>query len=193
MFTPVVRLAAVLVLLALAIRELGERPVLSAAWFACAACLAYGHFRYGTVWLASRAVRRGDFAKAKSLLGRIRRPDLLRRVDRAHYEYIRGAIDLDEGNAAGAIAHLRSALDGGLHTSNNRCVVACMLAEASLGIGDREGAARYLEIARGLPHKEGLDSAIAAVVEKLATAAVVPTPLSPVRPPPCDPGAPPSH
>ncbi len=157
MFTPLVRLAVIIATIAFGIREAGEEPLLAVWLFAAAGLFAWGHFRYGTVWLAFRALSRGDMEKARSLIGMIRRPGLLAPRERAYRAWILGLLELDRGDAAAGAAHLRAALEIGLRTPNDTCAVACSLAEASLDLGDRDTAAGLFEKAKLLPHGEGLE------------------------------------
>lgn len=168
MFPPLVRWTLALAFLAAAAFLASRDPVPAAGFLLAAAALVYAHFRNGTVWLAFHALRGGDSEEARRLLDAIRRPGWLDRQSRAYYEWIRGTLALEAGNREDAVDRLRAALEGGLRTDHDRCVVACVLADTLLDLGGREEAAALLRRARALPHREELDPEIDRVESRLA-------------------------
>jgi predicted Zn-dependent protease len=134
-----------------------------------AACsLAYGYFRYGTVWLAFRALRAGHAGRARALLDQVAFPDYLRSQDRAYYEMLRGLLAREKEEWATAREHLQRALEGDLRTANNRSMVECALAEALLNCGESTAAREHLELARRHDHKTEMAAAIREVEEMIA-------------------------
>ena len=68
MFSTRIRWAVIAIDLLLAVYFARKGPALSAVVLVSAALLIYGHFRYGTVWIACQRFRRGDEAAAVRLL-----------------------------------------------------------------------------------------------------------------------------
>jgi len=91
------------------------------------ALLAYGHFKYGTVWLAFREVARGRMDTAAQLLAQVKDPERLTLRDRAYFELAWGLLCASRAENDRAVQHLRSSLDHALPTEND-----CALAEAVL-------------------------------------------------------------
>jgi predicted Zn-dependent protease len=132
----------------------------AACAFATTALLAYGYFRYGTVWLAFRALRAGRSERARALLDQIRFPDRLRSQDRAYYELLRGNLAYERENWASARDHFLRAREHALRTPNDRSMVECALAETLLRCGDPVEARKHLELAREHAHKPELAATI---------------------------------
>ena len=144
----------------------GSRFV-GACFLAAAALLIYGYFRYGTVWLAYRALRTGRPERARTLLDQIAFPDRLRSSDRAYYEMLRGMLAGEREEWATARDHFQRALEHDLRTSNDRCIVECALAEALLGCGETVAAGEHLELARTHRHKPELTVGIRKLEEMI--------------------------
>jgi len=132
-----------------------------------AAFLAYGYFRYGTVWLAFEALRAGRLERAEALLDQVESPDRLESRSRAYYEMAKGLLACEREEWAGARGYLQRALEHDLRTANDRSLVECALAEVLLRCGDPVAAREHLELARGYDHKAAVAAAIRKVEEMI--------------------------
>lgn len=126
--------------------------------------LVYGHFRYGTVWLAYRAARAGKFERAGQLLSQISRPSILSSQMRAYYEFVHGAVAANSDRNEQAEQHFRNALQFKLRTDNDRCVVEINLAELLAQRGALDEARELVASAR----TRHCNPQVAAIVETVA-------------------------
>ncbi len=137
MFSPKTRIFLGLVLLAMSVYLLflGER---TRAMFplAAIAILLVQYFRSGTVWLAFRSLRAGNFAKTEQTLAQIYKPNWLNRENRAYYEMLKGLIAQHAEDLSSAAAHLRTALQYRLRTANDRSFVKTRLAQIEEQMGE---------------------------------------------------------
>lgn len=163
MFHPVVRFLLVAACVLYGVWSLQAGRETWIVPFLAAGLLAWGYFRHGTVWLAFRAARRGDFDRSGRLIAKVREPERLTDQNRAYYHWIRGMLALERGDLAPAREHLETAGRGKLRTANDRSIVACQTAEVCARLGDRAAAQVYLTNARAQPHKPQVDELIAKV------------------------------
>jgi hypothetical protein len=112
MFIPAVRLALVLLGVALGLVQLEKAPLASWLFFAAAALLAVGHWRYGTVWLAWRSYRRGNLDKMEQQLRGTPNPAYLEAHQRAYYHFLRGEAHRHHNRLAEARQDLELAAQG---------------------------------------------------------------------------------
>lgn len=103
--------------------------LLGLAFLALSAWFTYGYFKYGTVWLAFRAVAGGQMEKAARLLQEVRRPESLGPQDRGYFELASGFVCISRAENERAEQHLRSALAGRLRTDNDRALGEAVLAQ----------------------------------------------------------------
>ena len=167
MFSPTIRLFLVVAgLIGGILRIASDEP---AGWMliAGAALLAYGYFRYGTVWLAFQAYRRGDIATVERRLRQINDPARLRPQDRAYYEFLSGVAAQHRADLDSAHAHLSAVSAEHLRTDNIRSVLECHRAEVAFERGNLDGARRHLDAASQLRHGPAIDDAIKALQTKL--------------------------
>lgn len=147
MFSTSVRLALIVAALGLGLVEVSSGHAIGYCLIAAAALLAYGHFRYGPVWLAFRALRAGDAERAARLLSQVKRPSWLSSPQRAYFEFASGALAAARGADADAEQHLRAALAHELRTDHDRCAVEVDLARLLAKRGDRVAALEVLAAA----------------------------------------------
>jgi hypothetical protein len=163
------RLALVLLALGFGVFQLSRgRTAPGAVWVGVAGLLSYGYVRYGTVWIAARAMRAGNSKRSETLLNQILSPAWLRSQDRAYYEFFRGVLATEREDWEASRDHFPTALRHNLRTSNDRAMVECALAEALLRAGDPAAARNQLEAARSHDHKPEVDLAIREVEEMLS-------------------------
>jgi hypothetical protein len=168
MFPLAIRVPLIVLTLAFGIYHLPSSPTRGAVYLFACALLVVGHFRYGTVWFAFRAFRRGNLPKARRLLARVRNPDHLSSRFRAYYDWMQGAFAIDDGEPEKAIDLLDRAFTGGLQTDHARCGVALLMATALLDMGDRETATEVLERARTIAHRPSLRPVFESLEARLA-------------------------
>jgi hypothetical protein len=165
------RIALMLLVLGFGIVQLWRgRTAPGAALIIAVALLAYGYVRYGTVWIAFRALRAGKSKRAETLLDQVLCPDWLRSQDRAYYEFLRGILATEREDWGTARDHFLTALRHNLRTSNNRAMVECALAETLLSAGDPDAAREHLDMARSHDHKPEVELAIRKVEDMLSRA-----------------------
>ena len=140
-------------------------------YLAGAAFLAWGYYRYGTVWLAWQEVRRGNTVRAAELLRQVRHPSALSPVQRAYYGWASGYLALSQRDYAGARSHLDTVEAGRLRTTNDRSILSCHRAQVAAGAGDPGLARAELDRARAQPHKPGVDLLIESIEKDLPGAA----------------------
>jgi len=138
-------------------RRAGFIPILGAL------VLMWVHFRCGTVWLAFGALQKGDDARAQELIAKIQSPESLSEHHRAYYSWIKGVLAGKEKNFVAARKFLTAALDGDLRTANDRCIVACLLAEIDVQMGEPAEARAHLDLLKSQPHNPQVDAMAEAV------------------------------
>ena len=92
---------------------------------AAAGLLVFGYFRYGPIRPAFVALQMGNMSAVERLLSTIRFPHLLNNQSKAYLHWIKGVLNAQHADRlASAEDNLRSALNLGVRTSNDRCVLA---------------------------------------------------------------------
>ena len=101
-----------------------------AAWYCYAASvlLYLTYYLFGTVGPAFHKLRRGKVDEAEHLINMIRRPDFLMKRHRAYYHFTKGMIALQKKELPSGEMHLKSALEAGLRTDNDKALVSLNLA-----------------------------------------------------------------
>ncbi|HEX2871910.1 MAG TPA: hypothetical protein VHP33_11650 [Polyangiaceae bacterium] len=107
------------------------------------ALLAYGYFRYGTVWLAFREVAHGRMDAAAKLLAKVKNPEALGSEQRAYYELASGLVCTSTAQNQRAEQHLQAALTHQLRTDNDRAMAEAVLAQLLIA-RDQHAEARAL-------------------------------------------------
>ena len=169
MFTPLVRLLLIGLNTAVGILALPRYPMLAAGLCLSSALFVLGYFRHGTVWLAFRAIRKGQVDRADSLIRRTHNPSWLDARQRTYYELLKGALAGERGDLEAAETHLRAALAGKLRTGNDIGVAKLTLAEVLLHRGDRDSAKALLEEVQAEPADSGLQAHSNRVEEQIRT------------------------
>ena len=167
MFSNLTRITLIAVCVAGGI-YLGIRGDWRAVFFIVPAILwTYGYFRYGTVWAAFQALRKGDRSRAEELISQVNRPELLSPQQRAYYEMIKGSIKAQDKQWEDAEKHFQEALRHRVRTENDRNVIELSLAEIAIERGRNESAAQLLEGIRGRSFKPELESLIQRLEDRL--------------------------
>ncbi len=150
MYTPAIRWLLVLVSVGFGVYELCMGDLRGLLLLFAVGLLIFGHFRYGTVWLAWRAARGGNRERAAALLSRVQSVDSLNSQNRAYYHLLQGLL-ASTGEQSEAAAHLEKVSKAALRTDNDRCLLACLRTSNALKQGDRSDAEASLQEARTYP------------------------------------------
>jgi tetratricopeptide (TPR) repeat protein len=144
MLTPKVRLALCVAFFALGAYWVVAGRYAGLLFLVASAYLAYGYFKYGTVWLAFREVAHGRMAEAAQLLAKVKQPEALGPEERAYFELAWGLVCASRAENPGAEAHLKIALGNRLRTDNDRALAEAVLAQLLLARGARDEAVQVL-------------------------------------------------
>ncbi|HYQ14811.1 MAG TPA: hypothetical protein VEQ58_03610, partial [Polyangiaceae bacterium] len=148
MLTPKLRFVLAVVSFLFGVYRVISGDYAGLALLAASAFLAYGYFKYGTVWLAFRAVSGGEIDKAAELLQQVKRPSSLGAQERAYYELASGFVCASRAQNEQAEQHLRLALQNQLRTDNDRALAEAILAQLLVARDEPTEARRVLEAAR---------------------------------------------
>ena len=155
MFSLPVRILLILVMAASGSYLLARGQPSGYYLLAAAGLLVFGYFRYGPIRPAFVALQHGNTELAKNLIATIRYPNLLNRESRAYLHWINGMLEsMDEGRLAFAQEQLQLALDLGVRTSNDKCVLVASLAQLAAKSDDLAHARQLLEQAESIPHRD---------------------------------------
>ncbi len=132
------------------------------------AYLAYGYFKYGTVWQAFREVAHGRMEPAAKLLAKVQRPNALGSQERAYYELAWGLVCASRGENPAAETHLKLALGNQLRTDNDRALAEAVLAQLLLARDARDEAAQVLAKASGRACRPSISQRIQTMREELS-------------------------
>lgn len=168
MFTPRVRLALAVVSFVLGCYRLIAGDYAGLVLLAASAFITYGYFKYGTVWLAFRAVARGQMEQAAGLLQQVKRPDALRAEDRSYYELASALVCASRAQNEDAERHLRSALAHPLRTENDRGLAEAVLAQLLIARDELTEARSVLDQAATRACRPAIAQKISALREELA-------------------------
>ena len=110
----------------------------------------WGYYKEGTVVLAAKVYKNGDYEKSKELLYSIKNPEKLSKKRRPYYEYILGNIALKELDYPSAEEHLSKAAFLGLRAGD---IIASLLHLANIALRnkDKEKGLAWLAETKDLP------------------------------------------
>lgn len=120
------------------------------AWYCYAASilLYVTFYLFGTVGPAFGKLRRGKIAEAERLINMIRKPEFLLRRHRAYYHFTKGMIAMQKQQLPAGELHLKSALDMGLRSENDKALVSLNLAHLYFVQNKKEDSRVFLEKAK---------------------------------------------
>lgn len=161
MFTNKIRLALIITCLAVGTVSFFYNNFVDACliWIG-AGLFAYGYFRYSSVWLLFRYLRKGRQAKAEKLLNEIKHPELLTKQQMAYYFLSKAIIETGKDNFAEAETYYKQALQTGLRTSNDKSIAILNLANPYYLTGRPSEAIVQLNQSSQFPHKPEVDMEI---------------------------------
>jgi hypothetical protein len=135
--------------------------------FGVAGLIAFGHFRFGSVMLAFRAMQAEQYDRAQRLLKGVHFPQLLSLSQRFYFELASGAVaghlqqpDVEE-------QHYRTALEFAANNERDRSVVELELAELLAERGAAGEALEILDQAREHPCTPSVQDEIDRLTESL--------------------------
>ena len=88
----------------------------------------YGYFRQGTVYLAFRTLKKGDYEKAIEQLKLTRYVKLLSKTQKSYYYFVRGFINMAKGKLNEGKEDFKLSLEKGLRMPNDRALAWANLA-----------------------------------------------------------------
>ncbi len=160
MFSNPIRIALILGCIGFGIYRVVYGDRMGLLYVVAGILVAYGYFRYSTVWLAFRAVQKGELDRAARLLSQTRNPSSLSSQARAYFELASGIVEANRGQDEAAERHFRAALGHELRTENDRCVAEVCLAELLARRGNLDEARELVTQARTRRHKPELAECI---------------------------------
>ncbi|MBY0245830.1 MAG: hypothetical protein K2Q03_10275 [Sphingobacteriaceae bacterium] len=110
----------------------------------------WSHFKHGSVLLASKHFKNGDYAKTEKLLNEVSSPDRLSKNRRGYYEFMKGNIALKKELFNDAETHFQIASRFPVGNKNDKAYVLIHLANLALRKKDKERAAAYSNRAKEL-------------------------------------------
>jgi len=110
----------------------------------------YTHFKQGSVLLASRHFKNGDYSRAEKALNEVSNPDRLAKSRRGYYEFMRANIALQREDFDSAEFHFQIASRFPLGGKNDKAFVLIHLANLALRKKDGERARAYIGRAKEL-------------------------------------------
>jgi hypothetical protein len=105
-------------------------------------------------------------------------PGRLAPQERAYYHWLHGLVLATDGDGTAAAGELQRALEGGLRTENDQCLVHCLLAELALGQKRLPVAEQHLQAARALRHRPGVEPLLRQLEAQARGEPAEPTPAS---------------
>lgn len=167
MLTPRIRAILAVIAFALGAYQVIEGHFIGLALLAASAFLAVGYFKYGTVWLAFRAVARGQTDEAARLLQQVRRPASLGAQERAYFELASGFVCAARAQNQQAEEHLRSALASSLRTESDRALAEAVLGQLLVARGSFSEARALLDQAAARSSRPAIAQRIQALRDEL--------------------------
>lgn len=125
------------------------------------------HFKDGTVVLAAKAFRQGNYDKAEVLLNEIRNPDYLRRKRRGYYEFILANIALQRREFDDAEIHFQIATRFPLSSENDKGLVLMHLANLNLRKKDYRRVRAYVDRAKEMRTGERVKNIIKKIEKEI--------------------------
>ncbi len=132
--------------------------------------IVWGHFKYGTVFLAFQHLKKGKYQKAEQLLLKVKNPDLLKKYQKSYYHFTKGFIELNKNNLDNSYTELKNALELGLRTENDTSIVTLTLASIEVKRKNYDKAKIYLNQAKKLNHKVELNTEIEKIEKEINAA-----------------------
>ena len=120
----------------------------------------YGHYRYGTVYIALQELNKGNYEKAEKLISKIKNSDTLNKRQKSYYHFIRGAITSNNKDWEKSYSQWSKALEIGLRTENDTSIALLNLAHIELERKNFKEANELIKKIRGLNLKPLIESEV---------------------------------
>lgn len=118
--------------------------------FLAAGLIIYGHYRYGTVYIAFQELKKENYDKAEKLISKIKNPDLLSNGQKSYYHFIQGAIASNKDEWEKSYFEWSKAIEIGLRTENDTSIALLNLANVELERKNFDKANDFIAKVRGL-------------------------------------------
>ncbi len=119
--------------------------------------MVYAYFKYASVTLAFKKIRKKELKSAYNLLIDTPNPKLLTKGEKTYYYWGMGIIKISENKLDEAEREFYNALRYGVTTSNNMVIINLSLAQICMYKEEYEKAKVYIEEAKRIPHRPQLD------------------------------------
>lgn len=130
--------------------------------------MIYAYFKYASVHLAFKKIRKKELKSAYNLLIDTPNPKLLTKGGKTYYYWGMGIIKISENKLDEAEREFYNALRYGVTTANNMVIINLSLAQICMYKEEYEKAKVYIEEARRIPHKPQLNAILCELEERLA-------------------------
>lgn len=146
MFNPIFRIILVVISLIATFFYFMKDEYLSMSMMIIAAGLfVYGHYRYGTVYIAFQELKKGNYEKAEKLISKIKNPDILNKGQKSYYHFTQGAIASNNEDWEKSYSEWSKAIDIGLRTENDTSIALLNLANVELERKNFEKANEFIK------------------------------------------------
>lgn len=151
MFNPIIRIVLFCISLAAAFFYFMKAEYFSMTMMLVAAGLfIYGHYRYGTVYVAFQELKKGRYEKAEKLISKIKNPDILSKGQKSYYHFTQGAIASHKEDWGKSYSEWSKALDIGLRTENDTSIALLNLANVEFERKNFDKANAFIKKTRAL-------------------------------------------
>lgn len=130
--------------------------------------MCYAYFKFASVSLAFKKIRRKELKSAYNLLIDTPNPKLLSKGEKTYYYWGMGIIKISQNKFDEAEREFYNALRYGVTTTNNMVIINLSLAQICMYKEEYEKSKVYLEEVRKIPHKPQLDLILFELEERLA-------------------------
>ncbi|WP_299335052.1 hypothetical protein [uncultured Psychroserpens sp.] len=171
MFNPTIRTILIFISLIAGIFYFMKEDYLNMTFMLAAAGLfIYGHYKYGTVYIAFQELKKGKYKKAEKLISKVKNPEKLSKGQKGYYHFIQGAIASDNEDWEKSYSEWNEALKIGLRTENDTSIAFLNLANIELERKNFEKANEYIKKTKALNLKPLIASEADRIQNEINTA-----------------------
>ena len=123
-----------------------------------AVLLIYGHFKYGTVYIAFQELKKERYDKAEKLISKIKNPAMLSKQQKSYYHFTQGFILSNKKDWEMSYSEFTKALHLGLRTKNDTSIVLLNLANIEFERKNFEQATVFIRKVREFDLKSIIES-----------------------------------
>jgi len=129
--------------------------------------MIYAYFKYASVSLAFKKIRKKELKSAYNLLIDTPNPKLLTKGGKTYYYWGMGIIKISENKLDEAEREFYNALRYGVTTANNMVIINLSLAQICMFKEEYEKSKVYIEEAKRIPHKPQLNAILYELEDRL--------------------------